>query len=66
MYIVCVILYLFSALSRRVGALQISIILILMFIYYAPVPVLKQQQQQQQQQQKTTPKSTVQLHISHS
>ena len=29
MYIMCVILHLFSALSRRVGALQISIIIII-------------------------------------
>ena len=29
MYIMCVILCLFSALSRRVGALQISIIIII-------------------------------------
>ena len=29
MYIMCVILYLFSALSRRVGALQMSIIIII-------------------------------------
>ena len=32
MYIMCVILCLFSALSRRVGALQISIIIIILII----------------------------------
>ena len=33
MYIMCVILCLFSALSRRVGALQISIIIIIIYAY---------------------------------
>ena len=32
MYIICVILCLFSALSRRVGALQISIIIIIILL----------------------------------
>ena len=32
MYIVCVILCLFGALSRRVGALQISIIIIIIIV----------------------------------
>ena len=33
MYIMCVILRLFSALSRRVDALQISIIIIIIYLY---------------------------------
>ena len=40
MHIVCVTLRLFSALSRRVGALQISIIIIIktdMRVKYSPV-----------------------------
>jgi len=35
MYIVCVILCLFGALSRRVGALQISIIIIVVVVVAA-------------------------------
>ena len=34
MYIMCVILCLLSALSRRVGALQISIIIIIIMAFY--------------------------------
>ena len=34
MYTVCVMLFLFSALSRRVGALQISIIIIIIIFFH--------------------------------
>ena len=39
MYIMCVILFLFSALSRRVSALQVSIIIIIIIIIIAIVVV---------------------------
>ena len=38
MYVMCVILCLFSALSRRVGALQVSIIIIITIIILSELP----------------------------
>ena len=41
MYIMCVILFLFSALSRRVSALQMSIIIIIVVVVVVAVVVVR-------------------------